>query len=449
MLKQEVSAIQDQFAIFPDFIEEQETWVDDYHQQYLARKEEAEKTEAKRIAEEEEQKRKEEKIRVQNQLSETISTYKDLLRELQPFAATDPKSAEDLQQLENLITAHQEEPPLVQLEQLSSFPLQYDSALRESQERKEKKDREEQQKRKKEEAIKQKKMDILLNKNPSNLRQALAIIHFVYDLTDASSKKELYTYFQEKLPSTDPKQLSLINSLCYESNILHWMREDKHQQINLAVHALEKDHDPYAIKNTIQLLCSILSYTEPEFTTYTQQSKKTIPQQDAPFYIQPKIGMTKKNRYYFRRKPNSKTYHFHADPNHCTATIIGYFFCHKIFPVRMDLHGQLIGWYRFSQDGTNISGSTPLSKISSLSPLDLCFVPNTAITVNVEVPSCQLKTQTVIGSAVPFMSLLDIFGNWFGLPKKEWTIYIDGQETGYYNILSDFTQENTPTIKLC
>ena len=114
----------------------------------------------------------------------------------------------------------------------------------------------------------------------------------------------------------------------------------------------------------------------------------------------------------------------------------------------MDLHGAVLGWYRFEQEGKAVSGSVPLSNFSEKTPLRLKFIPNTAQKIYLSIPDQNIETETIIGSTVPFLSLIEIFGSRFSLPHRKWSISIAGKKVDPYHMLYDFKKDEQIRITM-
>jgi hypothetical protein len=90
----------------------------------------------------------------------------------------------------------------------------------------------------------------------------------------------------------------------------------------------------------------------------------------------------------------------------------------------------------------------PLSYFSTEIPLEIGFVPNRAVRISLSIPEHDIQTNTIIGSTVPFLSLIEIFGNRFALPHKEWKISVNGTNAERYHMIHDFHGEDVPLITL-
>ena len=60
----------------------------------------------------------------------------------------------------------------------------------------------------------------------------------------------------------------------------------------------------------------------------------------------------------------------------------------------------------------------------------------------------QIKKHSTIGSAVPFLSLLDILKGWLQLPHPNWDIYLNEQKVEPYNIILDYQFQGIPSVEL-
>jgi len=110
-----------------------------------------------------------------------------------------------------------------------------------------------------------------------------------------------------------------------------------------------------------------------------------------------------------------------------------------MLPVRTDLSGRLTGWYRLADARGCLPSMDSLSGLGADAILDLEFVENTVVSLEIEVRTAtgSLTLRTQVGNAVPMASLTDHLASLFDLPEGDWRVLFRGRQLNPYEILAD------------
>ncbi|MAA80388.1 MAG: hypothetical protein CL916_14125, partial [Deltaproteobacteria bacterium] len=471
-----------------DEVETQEQWVNGLEERYqkiIQESLEREK-ERKRIEEE----RKEQEI-LRLSIENTIREYNSKLSTITQWIEVDPQTQKSHEELKIFCNQREKESLEKWSLRLKEFVPLFENAYKEAQEREEERQRiekerqrqkEERRKKEEEERLEKEKQEerkALLAKQPTDLGQALSIIHRLYDLYRISTENELRPYLKKNLRSVKGWQIALLEELCFSSSCLLWLKNNEHEKIRIFITEQSEHYNKDTLKSMLLLLASSLSLTPPQLETPNKQKNQEkeqpstlaepankesktegIPKQwqenpnwkgpaQSPIFTSGRFQASKNiKKYTLLRQKDSRPLPFRADPNITTASVIGYLFSQQLIPIRMDLHGVVLGWYRFEREGKPVSGSVPLSVFSDTKPLQLQFIPNKAQKVYLSIPDQNIETETIVGSTVPFLSLIEIFGSRFSLPYRKWSVSIEGTKVDPYHMLCDFDQDEQIRITM-
>ena len=81
-------------------------------------------------------------------------------------------------------------------------------------------------------------------------------------------------------------------------------------------------------------------------------------------------------------------------------------------------------------------------------PLEIQTVENKAQLILISIPELDIRKHSTVGSAVPFLSLLDLLYGWLSLPHAHWELYFNDQKVEPYNIILDYSFTGVPELEL-
>jgi hypothetical protein len=115
-------------------------------------------------------------------------------------------------------------------------------------------------------------------------------------------------------------------------------------------------------------------------------------------------------------------------------------------PLRVDLSGRLLGWYRLELNGRPLPPEARISELDPEQPLGLRFVANRSLMARVEVSASPLPLRFAapVGSAVPVGSLVDHLIIWLGLPEGDWELCLAGRPLEPHAILDGRVEGDAP-----
>lgn len=111
-------------------------------------------------------------------------------------------------------------------------------------------------------------------------------------------------------------------------------------------------------------------------------------------------------------------------------------------PTPIELTGELIGWYRISQDGDDWFGDTRTDVLDPDRPVDLDFVRNRRVDVKFIVAGSDGaeddRLEATIGTAVHVQFLVSALKGRLGLRGSGWGLYVEGRRLDSWQILDDY-----------
>jgi hypothetical protein len=153
--------------------------------------------------------------------------------------------------------------------------------------------------------------------------------------------------------------------------------------------------------------------------------------------------------FVIRRGANGKATRYRlplqATVTEAIAVLVG-----TMVPVRTDLSGALQGWWRLCRNGALLPPETRLEALDPETPLDLGFIDNHPLPVELEVkgPQFTMTVRTVVGTAIPAVALVDAAAHMFNLPEGDWRLSVSGRRLGTHDILADHPLEGVARIVL-
>ena len=108
-------------------------------------------------------------------------------------------------------------------------------------------------------------------------------------------------------------------------------------------------------------------------------------------------------------------------------------------PVRTDLCGALLGWWRFEQDGEPLAPDALVGSVAPDLDLVLCFVRNHQELAEIEVQTEAgvVRFFSPVGTAVPVATIIDHLAGRCGLGAGLWVLFDEGVALSPWAILSD------------
>lgn len=119
----------------------------------------------------------------------------------------------------------------------------------------------------------------------------------------------------------------------------------------------------------------------------------------------------------------------------------------SLVPVRTDLTGRVLGWWRLADDAGRVAADATMGDLAARAPLVLEFVPSQLQMVDLTVHHGDVPTRfsCPMASALPVASLVDHLCGWLELPAGSWRLDHRGAALGAHAILCDMsTEPNTP-----
>ncbi|MEC7986515.1 MAG: hypothetical protein VX278_15220, partial [Myxococcota bacterium] len=330
---------------------------------------------------------------------------------------------------------------------------------RKRKEEEERKQKEEEERRKREEERKNLEL-----KTPRDLKEALQIFHTLHTLGEPEAEDKLKPFIFERLPNEKKWLVSLIRELCFERDLVKNLFDQSNfedyytNQCNV--------YNPQNVKIVILLMCSVLDMSPPpllapkrkktEQTTSPsdisnvpgQGSAWNGPAQSELYPVQAFEFSGSPQSFQLMRGSGSPAIRFKTSEKTSSASTIGFLLINKILPLRTDLNGMLIGWYRFKQNKNTISGTTSMGDLNTKIPLEIQTVENKAQLILISVPEMNIRKHSTVGSAVPFLNLQNMIQGWLQLPAANWEIYLNEERAEPYSILLDYSFQGVPLIEL-
>jgi hypothetical protein len=121
----------------------------------------------------------------------------------------------------------------------------------------------------------------------------------------------------------------------------------------------------------------------------------------------------------------------------------------NVLPVPLDATGRLLGWYRLEQGGQRLDPQSKMSAVDADEPLQLSFVANTTIDVQVEVVrgGSAVRFNSDVGTAVPVVSLVGHLAGWLGLDGA-WGLFQGDDQLLPHQLLSDVSVTDGAALQL-
>ncbi|MCK6508103.1 hypothetical protein L6R53_32845, partial [Myxococcota bacterium] len=111
----------------------------------------------------------------------------------------------------------------------------------------------------------------------------------------------------------------------------------------------------------------------------------------------------------------------------------------SVLPLRTDLGGALVGWWRLRQGDRPLPADATVASLDPGQPVEAAPVDNQLVRVELRCGLLDppLRVQVLVGTAVPVASLLDHLAGWLSLPPGRYALRLDGEDLSPHHLLSD------------
>jgi hypothetical protein len=126
-------------------------------------------------------------------------------------------------------------------------------------------------------------------------------------------------------------------------------------------------------------------------------------------------------------------------PGDCTTAEAVSRLVGSVLPLRTDLSGAVVGWWRLRQGDRLLPADATVGSLDPAQVVEAAPVDNHLLQVELRCALLDppLRAQARVGTAVPVASLLDHLAGWLALPPGRYALRLDGADLSPHHLLSD------------
>ncbi len=122
----------------------------------------------------------------------------------------------------------------------------------------------------------------------------------------------------------------------------------------------------------------------------------------------------------------------------------------KLCATPIDLSGELMGWYRLTQDGDGWYGDAKTRSLDPAQTVNLEFFDNELVNVTFVIHRGDEveRDDALVGTAVHAQFMMSRLAHNHGLRERDWRLYVEGHELDRFQVLDDFGAQDGLEIEV-